>query len=213
VRRAARQQRQDLVAHRGSATRRSGAAPQRARTLRRRRSGRPRGRSRSPRRRRATTRGRATAPRSRPRSQPDGRRIGGEVGARRRARQSSSRARDPWLPPRVDVSSRDQTWTLCAVSRRPSHRSPIRKWLGEPPAIGPNRRVFCSVPVGAEKRRFAGKERRTTPNQVLFAMQKVVGSSPISRLKSPANRDFSRIASRLRTTQKVQGSIAVCQSR
>jgi hypothetical protein len=42
-------------------------------------------------------------------------------------------------------------------------------------------------------------------------MQKVVGSSPISRLEDPANRHLSRIAGRLRRTQKVRGSIAVCQ--
>jgi hypothetical protein len=41
--------------------------------------------------------------------------------------------------------------------------------------------------LGAEKPQFAGRKAGTTPNQVLFAMQKVVGSSPISRLESPAN--------------------------
>ena len=58
---------------------------------------------------------------------------------------------------------------------------PIRKWFGEPPGIGPNRGVFGLGPGEGAKRQFAGKKRRTTPNQVLLAMQKVVGSSPISR--------------------------------
>jgi RNA polymerase sigma factor (sigma-70 family) len=101
---------------------------------------------------------------------PDRRRVG--------ARQSSSRARDPWPPPSVDVSSRVEPWTFCAGSRRPSHRSPIRKWFGEPPGIGPNRGAFSSGPSGVERLQFAGKKRRTMPSQVLFAMQKVAGSTP-----------------------------------
>jgi hypothetical protein len=71
-----------------------------------------------------------------------------------------------------------EPWTFCAVSRRPSHRIPIRKWFGEPPGIGPNRGVVGSGPPGAEKRQSAGEKRRTTPIQVLFAMQKVAGSTP-----------------------------------
>jgi hypothetical protein len=68
-------------------------------------------------------------------------------------------------------------------SRQPSNRSPIRKWFGEPPGIGPNRPVSPRALWGAEKRQFAGQKRRTTPNPVPLAMQKVVGSSPISRLE------------------------------
>jgi hypothetical protein len=177
-------------------------------------SGRPRGRSRSPRRQRATTRGRG-----------DGAEVEAKI-AHRTAAGSAARwapggahdSRAPALkihgfPPGSTSRRGIEPWTLRAVSRRPSHRSPIRKWLGEPPGIGPNRRVFGSGPSGAETRQFAGTKRPTTPNQVLFAMQKVVGSSPISRLEVPANRRFSRIACRLRSTQIVEGSIAVCRSR
>ena len=78
-----------------------------------------------------------------------------------------------------------EPWTFCAVSRRPSHRSPIRKWFGEPPGIGPNRGVFGSGPLGGGKAQFAGKKRRTTPNQVLFAMQKGRGFESHQPLGSP----------------------------
>jgi hypothetical protein len=39
---------------------------------------------------------------------------------------------------------------------------------------------------------FAGKSVHNASNVGLLAMQKVVGSSPISRLESPANRGVSR---------------------
>jgi hypothetical protein len=96
--------------------------------------------------------------------------------------------------------------TFCAVSRRPSHRSPIRKWFGESPGIGRNRGVFGNGSLGAEKREFAGQKRRTAPNQVLVAMQQVVGSSPISRFEAPANRHLFCTRCRLQTMQKVLGS-------
>jgi hypothetical protein len=92
------------------------------------------------------------------------RRIGGGVGAR----QSGSRARDPWLPPRVDVSSRGRTVDLLRGKQTAPPPEPIRKWFGEPPGIGANRGAFGSGPSGAEKRQFAGTKRRTTPNQVLL---------------------------------------------
>ena len=57
-----------------------------------------------------------------------------------------------------------------------------------------------------------GKRNPGVTDVGLLAMQKVVGSSPISRLESPANRHFSRTGDRLRSTQKIQASIAVCRS-
>jgi hypothetical protein len=70
--------------------------------------------------------------------------------------------------------------TVFVVADSPAIGAPFGN-DSEPPGIGPNRGVFGSGPTRAEKRQCAGEKRRTTPNQVLFAMQTVVGSSPISR--------------------------------
>jgi hypothetical protein len=55
-----------------------------------------------------------------------------------------------------------------------------------------------------------GKRNPGVTDVGLLAMQKVVGSRPISRLESPANRHFSRIECRLPGTQKIQ---ALCGQR
>jgi hypothetical protein len=52
----------------------------------------------------------------------------------------------------------------------------------------------------------AGRKRPRPRSYGLLAMQKVVGSSPISRLEVPANRNLFRTRCCLHTTQKAQGS-------
>jgi hypothetical protein len=134
---------------------------------------------------------------------------GSTAGGRTQARTTGE------LPRTRSIGFRQRSTSRRPVDRRPSARRADSPAIGAPFGNGsenpPESARIDAYPARAsrgETPQFAGRKRRTTLNQVLLAMQKVVGSSPISRLESPANGHLSRTAGCLRTMQKVLGSNA-----